>query len=72
VSKLLGPFYAYAESGPGWNFHSGQAVAQYFAGVKYAHAFGSSWSAGFSYGIGGISDITGKVQEASIFATFKF
>lgn len=72
ISPILGPFYMFAESGPGYNLNEHQVIAQYMAGIKYAHALPTNWSViggdiiGASYGIGGISDISPKVQEFSL------
>lgn len=69
VGKYVQPLYAFAESGPGYNFQAHQVVAQYFAGVKYLQPVGTNWGIGASYALGGISDLSNKVQEFSLFVT---
>ena len=72
LNRFTGPFYAYVESGPGWNFQKSQLVVQSFAGVKYQHQFSQKWGFVGSYGYGKISDVDGNVQVFTAGATFKF
>lgn len=71
LSSLVGPFYAYAESGPGWNFQKNQMVAQSFVGVKYYHPFTSTFGLGASYGYGTITDVSGGIQSFTGLFTLK-
>lgn len=72
IGKYVQPLYAYAESGPGYNFASHQVIAQYFAGVKYIQPISMKFNLGVSYGIGGISDISQKLQEFGLIGTYAF
>lgn len=72
ISKITGPFFAYVESGPGYNFRAHQFVVQSFAGIKWIHSFSPKWSVGASYGYGIISDVAPKQQEFGLSFTYKF
>lgn len=67
IGKYIQPVYAFAESGPGYNFQAHQVVAQYMGGFKYAQPIGD-YTVGVSYALGGISDLGNKLQEFSVFA----
>jgi hypothetical protein len=71
IGQYTGPLYAFASSGPGWNFHNHGIVAESFVGVKYYHSWTATFGTGGSYGIGTISDIKGNIQEFSLMAGFK-
>lgn len=71
IGNWTGPFYTYAESGPGYNFEKNQMVVQSFIGVKYQRTINESWNFIASYGYGNISDISGNLQAITLGFTYK-
>lgn len=68
VGTYIQPVYAFAESGPDYNFTRHQVGAQYMIGFKYLQPIGN-WGLGVSYALGGESGLGSKTQEFSVFGS---